>query len=229
MAPGRLVPSENILKYPSRQHGKAGKRQKTLLQKALTLGSTLLYENALLHENGHPDEIIELQLAHARHDQVATAYDSSTRLQERKEMMQLWADSWIFWRKAMQPTRYPNKQPYNHPGANIMSYHNSPSKSLLATITERIVSTASPKRVILFGYAAEKRMGRDSDIDLLVVMPDGTHRRNTTKNIYRQLSGMGFSKDIVVVRESDVENYKDNPSMVIHPAITNGRELYHAA
>lgn len=57
-----------------------------------SMASTLLYENALLHENGHPAEIIELQLAHARRDQVATAYDSSTRLQERKEMMQLWAD-----------------------------------------------------------------------------------------------------------------------------------------
>ena len=110
-----------------------------------------------------------------------------------------------------------------------MSHRNAPSKSLLATITERIVSAASPTRIILFGSAAEKRMGRDSDIDLLVIMPDGTHRRNTAKKIYRQLSGMGFSKDIVVVTESDVESYKDNPSMVIHPAITKGKELYHAA
>ena len=48
--------------------------------------------STLLHENGHPAEIIELQLAHARRDQVAAAYDRSTRLQERKEMMQWWAD-----------------------------------------------------------------------------------------------------------------------------------------
>jgi predicted nucleotidyltransferase len=110
-----------------------------------------------------------------------------------------------------------------------MNSHQAPSKSLLDSITERIVSAASPKRIILFGSAAEERMGRDSDIDLLVVMPDGTHRRNTAKAIYRRLSGMGFSKDIVVVTESDVESHKDNPSMVIHPAIKNGRELYHAA
>jgi len=105
----------------------------------------------------------------------------------------------------------------------------APNKSLLDSITERIVSAASPVRIILFGSAAEERMGRDSDIDLLIVMPDGTHRRNTAKNIYRKLAGMGFSKDIVVVTESDVETHRNNPAMVIHPAIKNGKELYHAA
>ena len=110
-----------------------------------------------------------------------------------------------------------------------MQHQKTPNKSLLDSITERIVSAAGPKRIILFGSAAEERMGRDSDIDLLIVMPDGTHRRNTAKAIYRKLSGMGFSKDIVVVTESDVEDHKNNPSMVIHPAIRNGRELYHAA
>ena len=104
-----------------------------------------------------------------------------------------------------------------------------PGKSLLDAITERIVAVARPKRIILFGSAAEGRMGRDSDIDLLIVMPDGIHRRNTAKAIYRTLSGMGFSKDIVVVTEGDVENLRNNPSVVIHPAITAGKELYHAA
>lgn len=109
-----------------------------------------------------------------------------------------------------------------------MLYQQAPSKNLLDSITERIVSAANPKRIILFGSAAEERMGRDSDIDLLIIMPNGTHRRNTAKTIYRHLSGMGFSKDIIVVTEGDVENHKNNPSMVIHPAIKNGKELYHA-
>ncbi len=103
------------------------------------------------------------------------------------------------------------------------------SKSLLESITEHIVSAAKPRRIILFGSAAENRMGPDSDIDLLIVMPNGTHRRKTAKAIYRRLSGMDFSKDIVVVTESDVESHKDNPSMVIHPALRYGKEIYRAA
>lgn len=103
-----------------------------------------------------------------------------------------------------------------------------PDKSLLDEITARIIGVAQPNRIILFGSAAEGRMGPDSDIDLLVVMPDGIHRRNTAKAIFKKLAGMGFSKDIVVVTESDVINNRDNPSLVIYPALKNGKELYHA-
>ncbi len=48
--------------------------------------------STLLHENNFQPEIIELQLAHARKDQVAAVYDRSRRLPERKEMMQWWGD-----------------------------------------------------------------------------------------------------------------------------------------
>ena len=48
--------------------------------------------STLLHENGFPHEIIELQLAHARRDQVSAAYDRSRRLPDRKKMIQWWAD-----------------------------------------------------------------------------------------------------------------------------------------
>ncbi len=111
----------------------------------------------------------------------------------------------------------------------MKNYQSTPDKELLDAITERIVSVANPVKIILFGSAAEERMGRDSDIDLLVVVPDNIHRRNTAKSIYRKLSGMGFSKDIVVVTEGDLEQYKGNPGMVIHPALKHGRELYNVA
>lgn len=48
--------------------------------------------STLLHENGWPPEVIELQLAHTRRNQVAAAYDRSKRLSERREMMNWWAD-----------------------------------------------------------------------------------------------------------------------------------------
>lgn len=103
-----------------------------------------------------------------------------------------------------------------------------PDKTLLDKITERIVATSKPRSIVLFGSAAEGRMGPDSDIDLLVIMPDGIHRRNTAKRIYKKLSGMGFSKDIIVVTESDIRKNRNNPSLVIHPALKHGKELYHA-
>lgn len=72
-------------------------------------------------------------------------------------------------------------------------------------------------------------MGPNSDLVLLVIMPDGVHRRRTAQEVYRRLSGLGVSKDIVVVTESDIRNYGGNPSLVLCPALREGKELYHAA
>jgi len=71
-------------------------------------------------------------------------------------------------------------------------------------------------------------MGPNSDLDVLVIMPDGTHRRKTAQEIYRRMWGFGFAKDIVVVTESDVREYGANPYIIIKNALEEGRELYHA-
>lgn len=95
-------------------------------------------------------------------------------------------------------------------------------------IVDRIVEVADPLRIVVFGSAAGGEMDSDSDIDVLVVMPDGVHRRRTSQRLYRALAGLGVAKDIVVVTESDVENYGENPSLVIRPALEHGEEVYHA-
>jgi predicted nucleotidyltransferase len=103
------------------------------------------------------------------------------------------------------------------------------SQEILDDIVQRIVGAVQPTRILLFGSAAQGRMGPDSDVDLLVVMPDGIHRRRTAQDIYRSLTGLGIAKDIVVATESDVRNYGDNPSQVLFPALREGTELYCAA
>ncbi|MDO9509227.1 MAG: nucleotidyltransferase domain-containing protein [Thermovirgaceae bacterium] len=104
-----------------------------------------------------------------------------------------------------------------------------PDEHLLGKVVRIIVETVAPKMIILFGSAARKTMTASSDLDLLVIMPDGIHRRKTAQMIYRSLRGLGISKDIVVVTESDIEMYGDNPSLVIFPALREGRELYRVA
>lgn len=96
-------------------------------------------------------------------------------------------------------------------------------------LVKRTVEAVHPLRIILFGSAAREAMGPDSDLDLLVVVPDGVHRRRTAQTIYRSLTGLGFAKDVVVVTESDIREYGDNPSLVIKPALNQGKDLYHAA
>ena len=99
----------------------------------------------------------------------------------------------------------------------------------LAQVVKRIVEAVHPLRVILFGSAARGDSGPHSDLDFLVVMSDGIHRRQTARRIFRRLSGMGFAKDVIVVTEEDVRRFKDNPSLVVMPALQEGKELYRAA
>ncbi|MEW6358315.1 MAG: nucleotidyltransferase domain-containing protein [Planctomycetota bacterium] len=102
-------------------------------------------------------------------------------------------------------------------------------QEIIEELVQRIVRTVHPLRIVLFGSAARSQMGPDSDLDVLVVMPDGAHRRQTAQTIYRGLMGLGMAKDIVVVTESDVRQYGDNPSLVLCPALREGKEIYRAA
>ena len=90
----------------------------------------------------------------------------------------------------------------------------------------RILSVVSPKQVVLFGSAARGDLHEDSDIDLLVVVPNGTHRRETAQSIYRNMVGLDFAADIVVVTEDDVEKYRDAEGWVIREALAEGKLVY---
>ena len=48
--------------------------------------------STLLNEQGFAPDIIELQLAHVEQNDVRAAYNRALRLQERRQMMQKWAD-----------------------------------------------------------------------------------------------------------------------------------------
>ncbi len=103
-----------------------------------------------------------------------------------------------------------------------------PDPKVINELVRRIVEVAHPLRIILFGSASRKDMGPDSDLDVLVVVPDDTHRRHTAQRIYRNMIGFGLALDVVVATESDLRQYSDNFSLVYYPALREGREIYAA-
>lgn len=103
-----------------------------------------------------------------------------------------------------------------------------PVQEIIDEAVRRIISAIHPLKIVLFGSAARGNMGPHSDLDFLIVVPDGIHRRKMAQQLARVLFDLGMPKDIIVVTESDVRNYGANPSLVIAPALEEGRELYHA-
>ena len=58
-----------------------------------------------------------------------------------------------------------------------------PDANVIDQLVERIVEVVNPLKIILFGSAARGEMGPDSDVDVLVVMPNGVHRRRTAQHL----------------------------------------------
>ncbi|MDE0043579.1 MAG: nucleotidyltransferase domain-containing protein [Candidatus Poribacteria bacterium] len=103
-----------------------------------------------------------------------------------------------------------------------------PDPKVIDELVRRIVEIVSPLRIILFGSAARGDMGPHSDLDVLVVMPNGIHRGKTAQEIYRQMGGVRCPKDIIVVTEGDVIQFGSNPYMIIKSALEEGKEVYDA-
>ena len=95
-------------------------------------------------------------------------------------------------------------------------------------LVRHIIELVHPLRIILFGSAARGEMESDSDIDVLVVMPEGVHRRRTAQLLYRQIRGLGVPFDILVATPDDLERHKDNIGLIYQRILREGREVYVA-
>jgi len=103
-----------------------------------------------------------------------------------------------------------------------------PGTAQLDKLVDKIVQAVRPLRVVLFGSAARDDTGPDSDIDVLVVMPDGTHRRHTAQHLYRSIEGVTVPFDLVVATPRDLQRHADEPGLVYRDALREGKTLYVA-
>ena len=96
-------------------------------------------------------------------------------------------------------------------------------------MVHRLANQFDPDRVILFGSRARGDAREWSDVDLLVVMPDGTDRREAAVDMGVALGDLPVAKDIVVTTPSDIEQRGDVIGTVLRPALREGTVLYERA
>lgn len=97
---------------------------------------------------------------------------------------------------------------------------------LIKSMTDTIVEKFQPIRVMLFGSFARGTATKDSDIDLLVVMPDGIDRRKTAISIRRALTTLHIGKDIVVTTPGAIKKTGSVCGFVTYYALREGVTLY---
>jgi predicted nucleotidyltransferase len=103
-----------------------------------------------------------------------------------------------------------------------------PDRAQLEDLIRQIAEAVRPLRIILFGSAARGDMGSDSDVDLLVVMPEGTHRGHTEEQIYVAVRGIRLPFDVIVATPSDLETYRDTPGLIYREVVREGQTVYAA-
>ncbi|WP_017297790.1 nucleotidyltransferase domain-containing protein [Nodosilinea nodulosa] len=102
-------------------------------------------------------------------------------------------------------------------------------QAALDTIAARLVQQFQPLKIILFGSQATGRATLESDIDLLVVMPQVASKRQAAVAMRRCLADLPMGKDIIVATPEEIARRGYIVGTVLHQAITEGKVLYEQA
>ena len=97
---------------------------------------------------------------------------------------------------------------------------------MIQTMTDRIVQDFNPLRIILFGSHARGDARPESDIDLLVVLPEVANKRLAAIEIRRALADLPVCKDIVVTTPEEITRRGDLVGTVLRSALREGKVLY---
>ena len=100
------------------------------------------------------------------------------------------------------------------------------TNDLLSEIATRITAHTNAERVILFGSHAWGEASEDSDVALLVVVPDSSdppHRR--AAQIHRILRGVAASCDVIVRTREELSRLNPTRASLLYRALTEGKRL----
>ena len=100
------------------------------------------------------------------------------------------------------------------------------SETFISIMVDRIVGAFQPARVVLFGSHARGTATEWSDIDLLVILPKVSDKRNATIEIRRALGDLPVCKDIVVATPAEVARRGHLVGTTLRSALREGKVLY---
>ena len=92
---------------------------------------------------------------------------------------------------------------------------------------ERLKAEFQPEEIYLFGSHAWGTPTDDSDVDLMVIVRESSEKAiRRMQRAHRCLTGLGFSKDVLVPTRAQVDRYKHLHASLFHQVLAKGRKLY---
>jgi len=98
---------------------------------------------------------------------------------------------------------------------------------ILPEVVERLVSAYAPERIYLFGSTGRGETQPDSDIDLMIVVPDDANAvRRRSRLAYKVLRGTGVAVDVLVWTKRSFEERLHLKASLPATVIRDGKLLY---
>lgn len=112
-------------------------------------------------------------------------------------------------------------------GRSVGPFRNE--EAAVAFLRDRLVADLRPSSIWFFGSRARGEGRANSDFDLLVVLPDGQPEEAYSHSaVAAPVVACGLAFDIVPSSWCDFVKDKDDPTTLVHAAVTQGREIYRA-
>ena len=93
-------------------------------------------------------------------------------------------------------------------------------------IVRRIVDTAHPEKVILFGSQARGDARPGSDFDVLVIKDSDEPRHRRSVPLYVALADLPVEVEVMVYTPEEVEEWSEVPQAFVTTALREGTTIY---
>ncbi|MEO7300014.1 MAG: nucleotidyltransferase domain-containing protein [Verrucomicrobiota bacterium] len=99
--------------------------------------------------------------------------------------------------------------------------------SLIQIATQKLAAEFQPEEIYLFGSHAWGTPNEDSDVDLMVIVPDSDERPiRRDQRAQKCLGRLPVAADVLVRTRGEVNRYKHLRASLFHQVLNQGRKLY---
>jgi len=96
----------------------------------------------------------------------------------------------------------------------------------LDRLVAEIVRLVQPEEIILFGSAAREDVIEPHDLDLLVVMPEGSQKVRIMKYLYKKIDDVLMPFDILVTTRPELKKHSKNIGLIYFQILEEGVQIY---
>lgn len=108
-------------------------------------------------------------------------------------------------------------------------YNGRTVREWLPEVVETIVERLDPLQIILFGSLARGNEHNDSDIDLVVVLPEVSDKHAAAVAVRRATASLPVPLDIIAVDPDEIRRRGDEIGSVLRPALREGQVVHDRA